>query len=206
VLSDHGFAPYYRKFHLNRWLYDEGYLALKPGVRPENVEWLLGIDWSQTRAYGIGINALYVNMEGREAQGIVPAREAEELIDELAAKLETVRDPKNDQRVVVKAYKSSEFYNGPYQKTAPDIIMGYGWGFRGSDKTAGGGVGLDWITDNEDEWSGDHCMDYHHVSGVLFANKPITHEQPSLYDMAPTILAEFGISKRNWMVGKSVLE
>jgi predicted AlkP superfamily phosphohydrolase/phosphomutase len=206
VLSDHGFAPYYRKFHLNRWLYDEGYLALRPGVRPEQVEWLLGIDWSRTSAYGIGINALYINTVGRESQGIVPAREAEALIDEIAEKLEALRDPKNDQRIVVKAYKSSESYHGPYQAVAPDIIVGYGWGYRGSDRTAGGAVGSDWITDNEDEWSGDHCMDYHHVPGVLFSNKPITSEQPHLYDMAPTLLAEFGIEKRNWMVGKSVFE
>jgi hypothetical protein len=41
---------------------------------------------------------------------------------------------------------------------------------------------------------------------VLFTNKPITHEAPSLYDMAPTLLAEYGIAKRNWMVGRSVFE
>jgi len=207
VLSDHGFAPYYRKFHLNRWLYDEGYLVLKPGVRPERVEWLLGIDWTQTRAYGIGINALYINTQGRESQGIVrPGREANELIDEIAAKLEQVRDPESDKRVVITAYKTSECYHGPYTKTAPDVILGYGRGYRGSDKTAGGGVGMEWITDNEDEWSGDHCMDYLHVPGVLFTNKSIASEQPALYDMAPTILAEFGIAKRNWMVGSSVFQ
>jgi predicted AlkP superfamily phosphohydrolase/phosphomutase len=207
VLSDHGFAPYYRQFHLNRWLYDEGYLVLKPGVRPDQVEWLLGVDWTQTTAYGLGINALYVNTANREGQGIVQAgSEANELIDEIAAKLETVRDPKTDQLAVVKAYKASESYHGPYQSTAPDIIVGYGWGYRGSDKTATGEVPGELVSDNLDKWSGDHCADYHHVPGVLFTNKAITHEAPSLYDMAPTILAEFGIAKRNWMVGKSVFE
>jgi predicted AlkP superfamily phosphohydrolase/phosphomutase len=207
VLSDHGFAPYYRQFHLNRWLYDEGYLVLKPGVRPAQVEWLLGVDWTQTTAYGLGINALYVNTANREGQGIVrPGREAAELVDEIAAKLEDVRDPKTDQRMIVKAYKAREAYHGPYKSTAPDIVVGYGWGYRGSDKTATGQVPDELVSDNLDKWSGDHCADYHHVPGVLFTNKPITHEAPSLYDMAPTLLAEYGIAKRNWMVGRSVFE
>jgi predicted AlkP superfamily phosphohydrolase/phosphomutase len=207
VLSDHGFAPYYREVHLNRWLYDEGYLVLKPGVRPQHVEWLLGVDWSKTRAYGLGINALYVNMAGREGQGIVRrGDEADALIDEIAAKLEAVRDPKSGQRAVVKAYRTSEFYHGPYTSTAPDIVVGYGWGFRGSDRTATGEIPSEVISDNLNKWSGDHCADYHHVPGVLFTNKSITHDSPSLYDLAPTILAEFGIAKRNWMVGTSVFE
>jgi len=207
VLSDHGFAPYYRQFHLNRWLYDEGYLVLKPGVRPAQVEWLLGVDWTQTTAYGLGINALYVNTANREGEGIVrPGREAAELVDEIAAKLEDVRDPKTDQRMIVKAYKAREVYHGPYKGTAPDIVVGYGWGYRGSDKTATGQVPDELVSDNLDKWSGDHCADYHHVPGVLFTNKPITHEAPSLYDMAPTLLAEYGIAKRNWMVGRSVFE
>jgi predicted AlkP superfamily phosphohydrolase/phosphomutase len=205
VLSDHGFAPYYREFHLNRWLYDEGYLVLKDGVRPDGVEWLMGVDWSKTRAYGIGINGLYVNMAGREGQGIVRSgREASDLVDEIAAKLEEVRDPKNGQRVVVKAYKAREVYHGPYTDTAPDIIMGYGWGYRGSDRTATGSIPEHLLDDNTGKWSGDHCADYHHVPGVLFASKPIAHPTPSLYDMAPTILEEFGIAKRSWMIGRSV--
>ncbi len=176
-------------------------------MRPAQVEWLLGVDWTQTTAYGLGINALYVNTANREGRGIVrPGREAAELVNEIAAKLEQVRDPKTDQLMVVKAYKASEVYHGPYKSTAPDIVVGYGWGYRGSDKTATGQVPSELVSDNLDKWSGDHCADYHHVPGVLFTNKLITHEAPSLYDMAPTLLAEYGIAKRNWMVGRSVFE
>ncbi len=207
VLSDHGFAPWYREFHLNRWLYDEGYLALKPGVDPGRVEWLLGVDWSRTRAFGMGINGLYVNQRGREAQGIVAqGEETDALVDEIAAKLEMVLDPRDESRVIVKAYKAREVYHGPYTTTAPDLVVGYGRGYRGSDQTAGGQVPPEILTDNTKKWSGDHCADYHHVPGVLFTNRPITHEMPSLYDMAPTMLAEFGIEKRSWMVGRSVFE
>ena len=205
VLSDHGFAPFYREFHLNRWLYDEGYLVLKPGVRPEDVEWLLGVDWSQTRAYGFGINSLYLNVRGREARGIVESgREADELLDEIVTKLEAIRDPVNGERVIVRAYKTRDSYHGPYAETAPDVIMGYGWGYRGSYAAATGEVPDGLMDDNTGKWSGDHCADLHHVPGVLFANRPLTHEAPSLYDLAPTILEEFGIDKRSWMVGESV--
>ena len=84
--------------------------------------------------------------------------------------------------------------------------MGYGWGYRGSDQTAGGQVPSSVVSDNTKKWSGDHCADYHHVPGVLFTNRACSHEEPSLYDMAPTILGEFGIGKREWMVGRSVFE
>ncbi len=205
VLSDHGFAPWYRAFHLNRWLLDEGYLVLKDGVDPDRVEWLLGVDWSKTRAYGLGINGLYVNLKGRESQGIVqPGPEADALVDEIAGKLETVRDPKTNQRVVVRAYKARETYHGPYVEAAPDIIVGYGWGYRGSDQTASGQIRPEILEDNTNKWSGDHCADYHHVPGVLFSNRPIELEHPALFDLAPTILAEFGIGKMPWMVGRPV--
>lgn len=205
ILSDHGFAPFYREFHLNRWLYDEGYLVLRPGVDPAQVEWLLGVDWSATRAYGFGINSLYLNVRGREGKGIVePGREADALVDEIAEKLEAVRDPKNGERPIVRAYKTREEYHGPYASTAPDIVVGYGWGYRGSDAAATGQVPATLIGDNTNKWSGDHCADYRHVPGVLFANRRIAHEEPALYDLAPTILEEFGISKRSWMTGRSV--
>ena len=207
VLSDHGFAPYYREVHLNRWLYDEGYLVLKPGVRPGDVEWLFGVDWSKTRAYGFGINGLYVNMKGREGQGIVArGAEADALIDEIAAKLEQVTDPKTGDRAVVKVYKAKEFYHGPYVETAPDMVVGYGWGYRGSDAAATGQIPDELFNDNTNKWSGDHCADYHHVPGVLFSNKPVRHENPALFDMAPTILGEFGVPKRSWMIGRSVFD
>ena len=128
----------------------------------------------------------------------------DELVDEIAETLEQVRDPKNGQRAVVKAYKAREHYHGPYTSTAPDIVMGYGWGYRGSDRTATGSIPPELVSDNLNKWSGDHCADYHHVPGVLFSNKPIGHPEPSLCDMAPTILDEFGIVKRSWMIGRSV--
>ncbi len=74
VMSDHGFAPWNRAFHLNTWLLDNGYLVLKDGVDATGVEMLYGVDWERTRAYAIGINGLYLNLAGREANAASSSR------------------------------------------------------------------------------------------------------------------------------------
>jgi predicted AlkP superfamily phosphohydrolase/phosphomutase len=207
VCSDHGFAPWYRQVHLNKWLYDEGYLVLDPGVRPDEVEWLSGVDWSQTRAYAFGINGLYVNQLGREGKGVVPPGAATDaLVDEIAGKLERVVDPKTGQHAVLHAYKTRDLYHGPCVVDAPDITVGYSWGYRGSDSSATGKIDVQLFDDNLKKWSGDHCADYVNVVGVLFTNKPIRLDAPALYDLAPTILEEFGIPKMSWMIGRSVFD
>jgi predicted AlkP superfamily phosphohydrolase/phosphomutase len=207
VCSDHGFAPWYRQVHLNKWLYDEGYLVLDPGVRPDEVEWLSGVDWSQTRAYAFGINGLYVNLMEREGKGVVPpGPEADALVDEIVGKLERVVDPKTGQRAISHAYKTRDLYHGPSAADAPDITVGYSRGYRGSDSSATGKIDVRLFDDNTKKWSGDHCADFVHVPGILFANRPLGLEAPALYDLAPTILEEFGVPKMSWMVGRSVFQ
>ena len=72
VLSDHGFAPYYRSFNLNTWLLNNGYIKLKTdatlGLPTSRLRMSIG---AQTRAYGMGLNGLYLNLRGRESNGIV---------------------------------------------------------------------------------------------------------------------------------------
>jgi bisphosphoglycerate-independent phosphoglycerate mutase (AlkP superfamily) len=59
---------------------------------------------------------------------------------------------------------------------------------------------------NREPWSGDHCIDYTLVPGVLLSNKPIAMQTPALTDIAPTILAEYNIAKPKNMVGQSVFK
>jgi len=205
ALSDHGFAPYHRSFHLNRWLYDAGYLALKPGVAPEDVEYLAGVDWRRTRAYAIGINGLYVNLRGREKRGVVnPGAEHDALLAELVAGLESVVDPESGLRAVRTAYLARDIYHGPYAKDAPDIVVGYDRGFRGSNESALGEVPATVFADNMMKWSGDHCMDFEVVPGIIVSNRPLTTRDPALRDMAPTFLRLFGLTPPPEMTGASV--
>jgi predicted AlkP superfamily phosphohydrolase/phosphomutase len=202
VMSDHGFAPYYRSFNLNTWLLDNGYLRLKPGADQEQGEYFAYVDWSKTRAYGLGLNGLYVNLKGRERDGIVAPGESDKLLAEITSRLLAVRDPKNGAQVITRMDRASDAYNGPYARSGPDLIVGYNRGYRAGWRTILGAFPREVIENNMNPWSGDHCMDYTLVPGILLSNRAIAAPAASLTDIAPTILAEFGIAKGRSMIGK----
>jgi predicted AlkP superfamily phosphohydrolase/phosphomutase len=207
VLSDHGFAPYRRSFNLNTWLLNNGYITLKSDANPDNNEPLANVDWSKTRAYGLGLNGLYLNMHTREREGIVtPGAEADALLKEIKEKLLAVRDPKNNLPVITRVDFAADAYQGPYAHNGPDALVGYNRGYRAGWKTILGAFPPDVLEDNTNAWSGDHCMDYTLVPGVLLSNRNIAAATPALTDIAPTILAEFGIAKQKAMMGQSVFQ
>ena len=205
VMSDHGFAPFYRGFHLNTWLKENGYAALIDEWRQGETEFFMNTDWDNTRAYALGFNGLYINQAGREGYGIVsPGAEKEALLEELAERLIQVRDPQTGLQVISHVYRTDEVYRGEEMKYAPDLIIGYNWGYRASNETALGAFPRELFRDNTDKWSGDHLIDYIWIPGIILSNKKITHRQPALYDIAPTILAEFGIPLLKEMVGRPI--
>ncbi len=205
IMSDHGFSPLYRNFQLNAWLERNGYLVLRRGRRSGSL--LMGdIDWSRTRAYALGLNALYVNLRGREGSGIVnPGLERDRLVEELIEKLEAVRDPETGDSVVKRAHPREKVYHGPHLERAPDILVGYDWGYRsGWESALGDVVAGDLVTDCEDKWSGDHCGATEIVPGVLFSNRPLLLDGPRLHDITPSILAEFGIPAPEQMTDRNI--
>jgi len=199
VMSDHGFANFKRQFNLNTWLRENGYLG-----PADSTSVLRDVDWSQTRAYGLGINGLYINLRGRERDGIVePGQEKEELVNELVTKLKAVRDT-NGQQVIRKAHHTDRAYHGPATKLAPDIIVGYRRGYRASWTTCLGDMTKEVLMDNDSAWSADHCADVSEVPGVIFSNRPIAATNPSLVDVAPSILTEYGLAVPSSMEGKNI--
>ena len=206
VLSDHGFAPYRRSFNLNTWLLNNGYTTRKEGASGDASEPFADVDWSRTRAYGLGINGLYLNVRGRERDGIVDPAQADRLLREIREKLLAVRDPKDGSQVITRIDLASEVYQGPYARTGPDAIVGYNRGYRAGWKTILGAFPADVLEDNTNAWSGDHCMDFTKVPGVLLSNRKVEAQAPALTDIAPTILAEFGIAKTKEMMGQSVFQ
>jgi len=204
VLSDHGFAPYYRSFNLNTWLLNNGYITLKSGEASSN-EAFANVDWSRTRAYGLGLNGLYMNLRGRERQGIVePGPQADAILKEIKDKLLVVRDPQSNLAAISRIDRASDAYQGPYAQQGPDLLVGYNRGYRAGWQTILGNFPVDIFEDNTNPWSGDHCMDYTLVPGVLLSNRAIDASNPSLTDIAPTIFAQFGITKPDGMMGRSV--
>ncbi len=202
VMSDHGFAPYYKKFNLNTWLYENGYLELQ---RPEEIGQhpLFGnVFWRRTRAFGLGINGLYANLRGREAKGIVRPENYDEVLDEITEKLLAYRDPETGEQPVRRVYRASEVYHGVFAADGPDLVIGYDRGYRGSDRTAIGNLSETVITPNLDKWSGSHCMASEVVPGILLANRSLEISDPSLTDLAITILDLYGVSPPEVMKGR----
>ena len=202
VISDHGFSSFRRGVNLNQWLLREGYLALKPGT-DGSTEWLRDVDWTATRAYALGLTGMFLNLRGREANGIVtPGAEAAALKAEIMGKLRHLADTETATVGVNEAFDTAALYSGPYLENAPDLIIGYNAGYRTSWDCATGMVSGAVFEDNVKPWSGDHCIDPRLVPGVFFCNRPLTTEEPSLIDIAPTALRLFGIDPPPYMDGR----
>lgn len=169
VISDHGFAPFRKAVHLNRWLVDNGYLVLEAGASESDLVFSR-VDWSQSRAYALGLNGLFFNLAGREGQGIVEPEEVEALQAEIATGLEEWADPETGESVVRRVFDGEEAYRGPERGDAPDLVIGYERGYRASWQTTLGAIPGSLIEPNRQKWSGDHCIDPALVPGVLFAN------------------------------------
>jgi predicted AlkP superfamily phosphohydrolase/phosphomutase len=204
VLSDHGFKSFRRGVSLNTWLYRNGYLALKEGA--EGREWLQDVDWKRTRAYAIGLNGLYINLKGREGEGTVdPGREFEALKRELIQKLTGLMDDESGEVAVREVFDAATIYAGPYRDNSPELIIGYNDGYRASWESVIGKVTTKVFEENRKSWSGDHCIDPKLVPGVLFCNRPIHVENPSIVDIAPTVLTLFGVGVPPYMEGTSLI-
>jgi predicted AlkP superfamily phosphohydrolase/phosphomutase len=167
ILSDHGFSEFRKKVHLNRWLAEHGYLTLKNGGSD-----LTGMDWSQTVAYAVGLNSIYLNITGREGQGIVSADQVVGVLNEIKSKLLDWTDT-GQTPIVEKIRLKHETYSGPYTRFGPDLVVGYAPGYRASAETGLGKVPTVALEPNTDHWGADHCVDSELVPGVIFANRDL---------------------------------
>ncbi len=204
VLSDRGRCACRREVNLNAWLLREGYLVLEPG-RAESGEHFEGVDWAHTRAYALGSSGVYLNLRGREGQGIVKLEDAAGLKKELVAKLAVLVDQETNEPVVRAACQASDVYHGPYLNAAPDILIGYAADYRASPDAAHGKVTATILDDNRYAGRGDDCVDPDLVPGILFSNLKMISENPGIEDMAPTALGLFGVPAPAWMEGRSVV-
>ena len=166
ILSDHGFSVFRKKVHLNRWLLENNYLRMKNGGDDLN-----GVDWNHTKAYAVGLNSIYLNISGREGQGVVPADEIENLLSEIQNKLLAWKD--GDKAPIQKIRLKHETFNGPYTRFGPDLVVGYAPGYRASAETGLGKIPALTLEQNCDHWGADHCIDADAVPGVIFANRDL---------------------------------
>jgi len=201
IVSDHGFKAFERGVNLNSWLHQQGYLTLRENV--PSGDWFEGVDWTKTRAYSLGLNGIYLNIRGREGMGIVePGSEAARLRTQLCEKLQGLIDPETSRVAILRAFDAMKAYRGPYRENAPDVIVGFGEGYRASWDSAEGEVTSTVFNVNSKAWSGDHCIDPSLVPGVLFSNWKIVGERHAITDIAPTLLSVFGLKVPLHMDGK----
>jgi predicted AlkP superfamily phosphohydrolase/phosphomutase len=208
VLSDHGFGTFRRGFHLNRWLYEQGLLALQPGCEPGDAagDFLGAVDWDRTKAYALGLTGLYLNLRGREGRGIVAPEEAEALKAAIARGLGGLKDPERGEVAVRSVVTREALYAGPYVDEAPDLIVNCSPGYRLSWASSRGAVAAGGLfEDNTRKWSGDHIVDPPAVPGILGMNRPFNASGASLVDLAPTILSALGLPPTAATEGRSLL-
>jgi predicted AlkP superfamily phosphohydrolase/phosphomutase len=207
LCADHGFQPFRRQVHLNNWLAENGYLALKPGVGTRDRSMLSFVDWSKTRAYSLAIGMIYLNLAGREAHGIVDPADAPALIEEIKAKLLALRD-EDGTPAMAEVYAAADVHAGPFLEAEADIMTGFARGYRVSWSTTLGGIRLERrddgsygaaapFEDNSNPWSGDHVSVARSlVRGIFFCNRPLElpAEGIDLLHVAPTALEALGVA------------
>jgi predicted AlkP superfamily phosphohydrolase/phosphomutase len=204
VMSDHGARPMMGGICFNDWLIREGYLAL--AAIPDRVIPIkeAEIDWSRTVAWGDGgyYGRLFLNVKGREPQGVVEPSRYEEVRDELIAKLEAMPGP-DGEPLGTKVFKPQDVYPD-VRGVAPDLIVYFGdlaWRSVGS-------VGNPSIYTYENDTGPDGA---NHDRAGIFAmtglpGQPTGEVQGlKLVDVGPSILRLYGLEAPEGAVGRSFL-
>ena len=151
------------------------------------------------------MGGIYLNLQGREAQGIVGGDEAAALRDAIVQGLTGLPDPERDKAAIRSVVTREQVYSGAYVTEAPDLLVNFAAGYRVSWGTALGGIPAGHFEDNVKKWGGDHIIDPALVPGVLFMNRAFREASASLVDLAPTILAALGVPQHSAMEGESLL-
>jgi predicted AlkP superfamily phosphohydrolase/phosphomutase len=205
VCSDHGFTSWRRSINYNTWLVQHGFMVLKGGDEKQaDLEMLFGqgefwpnVDWSRTKAYSMGLGEIYINVRGREAQGIVePGAEYDGLRQEIRTGLMSLVDEVTGRRPVERVYTREEAYGSFDPDVIPDIFVTNSEGYRVSWQASLGVVTPELYEVNRQVWSGDHCsVDPDVVPGILFSSRPLRKEpRPNMADVPATIYKALGLT------------
>ncbi|HUL83931.1 MAG TPA: alkaline phosphatase family protein [Actinomycetota bacterium] len=204
VMSDHGARPMMGGLCFNDWLIQERYLTLADPVSAVTPMKEANVDWSRTIAWGDGgyYGRLFLNVKGREPQGIVEPARYEEVRDELIAKLEAMPGP-DGEALGTRVLKPQDVYT-EVRGVAPDLLVYFGdlaWRSVGS-------IGNPSLYTYENDTGPDGAN--HDRDGVfVMSGAP---NQPSgevaglrLVDVGPTILSLYGVEPLEGAVGASFL-
>ena len=192
VVSDHGSKRMAGGICFNEWLIREGFLTLK---NPPTVPTPIGkvaIDWSRTKAWGDGgyYGRCFMNVKGREPEGIVAPADYEKVRAELIAGIAAITDD-HGVNIGSRAYRPEDIYR-EVRGVAPDLIVYFGdlaW-------RSVGAVGMGAIHTFENDTGPDEANhDWFGIFVLSTAEGPVPLAGDlgdlSIYDVAPTLLRLF---------------
>lgn len=202
IVSDHGAKRMDGGICINEWLMKNGYLTLK--TEPQDITRFSTdmVNWQQTKAWGEGgyYGRIFINVAGREQNGIIRAEDYENVREELKKQLEGITD-ESGQNINTRVFKPQKIYR-ECNNIPPDLVVYFGdlyWRSVGS-------VGYNSIYTYENDTGPDDCN--HAEEGIFILNdgKQTVGRVPpkSIYDIAPTVLNEFGIDIPDEMLGKPI--
>ncbi len=206
TVSDHGVKPMVGGICINEWLRREGYLTLwdEPSSRYISSFEKVEVDWSKTVAWGDGgyYGRIFLNVQGREPNGIIPLEEYEVVRDKLAAHIASIPDPDGNP-IGTAVFKPEEIYR-EVNNVAPDLLVYFGdlsWRSVGS-------FGHNGIYTFENDTGPDDAN--HAQNGVWIytqLGKNLGGKQlpdTQLMDFAPTVLDIFGLPIPTDMQGRVI--
>lgn len=204
VVSDHGAKKMDGGICINEWLLQNGYLALREPPRTPTAIDKCAVDWSKTLAWSEGgyYARLFLNVKGREPQGVIEPRDYERVRDELAAEIAAIPDHQG-RPLGTKVHRPQALYRAT-TNIPPDLLIYFGDLYWRSVGTLGTGA----IHTFDNDTGPDDAN--HAQQGILIMYDPA---QPgggreikgmSLYDVAPTILHLFGQTPPPHMIGKII--
>jgi predicted AlkP superfamily phosphohydrolase/phosphomutase len=207
LVSDHGFTDFGTCFDLNAWLVEEGLMKLTAdpaGLEEDETALYRLVDWSRTVAYGCGFSSLYLNLKGREGNGVVDPSEKADLAAKIAERIAAYRDPATGERPVARIDRREDIYSGPQLEEAPDMVIGTRPGYRMGWRTPIGGVGPTVLSPNHRHWDGDHILAPDYVPGTILSNAPLKVERATVLNVAPTVLSLLGLPASEDMDGAAL--
>ncbi|MGF1481169.1 MAG: alkaline phosphatase family protein [Cyanophyceae cyanobacterium] len=202
IVSDHGAQPMMGGFCLNQWLIEKGYLVLKEEPATPLFLEQAAVDWSRTRAWGAGgyYGRVFMNVQGREPQGVIAPADYQRERQQLAAQLEALQSPDNEP-LGVKAYTPQQLYQR-VRGVAPDLIVYFqelGWRSVGTV----GGKSLYTLENDTGPDDANHAQ-----QGLFIFCDP---QQPrsgqkllgaQIYDVLPTLLDRYELPVPSGLRGK----
>jgi len=209
LVSDHGFGPLNKVVFLNNWLESKGYLEFKhTSWFKEVCSYIItlvkrkkrmikgGIDWQKTEAYFHGtVGNIFINLRGREPDGIVDIKEYDDLCDDLKVGLLNIEDPETGEKVVERVYKKEELYKTKDIVIAPDLVVTFkkGYSVIGADIHFHDLKDTGEIITNSKNWSGTHEREGVFIAYGKSFKKGHRCQSANIIDVAPTILYLLGM-------------